>query len=137
LTGAGAFLQTIINGWAGLQYTAAGLTVTPRLPSNTSSITVAGVHLAGASLQVELVRGGARVVLLRGVPPLQPILAEEDTGINHDEQQQQYNSSSELHITFWPTANATEKKSATMEVGKAFLLPEGREANITVHSGAS
>jgi hypothetical protein len=133
LTGAGAFLQTVLNGWLGLQYTRPGLSFVPRLPSNTSVLDASGIHLAGASLRVRAVRGAYEEV------------EEASTGSGHFNEGhaevtllQMANSvrspAPSLWLSFHSLGKPIQILTAQMAVGEVFVLPLGQRANITLTS---
>jgi len=65
LTGAGGFLQSVIHGYGGVRFGADSLTLTPRLPPSTGSLTVDGIKYRGASLRLDVATSIANLTLVR------------------------------------------------------------------------
>ena len=66
LTGAGGYVQNVVNGYAGLRYSAEGLRVLPVLPPDgVTKVVLRAVSYAGCRLTVEYDSGALRATLLR------------------------------------------------------------------------
>lgn len=72
LTGAGGWLQVMVMGWAGLNWAdeigddtgPSVLQLTPRIPANTTTLTVEGISFVGARLSLNISVGHAMLTLL-------------------------------------------------------------------------
>jgi hypothetical protein len=72
LTGAGGWLQVMVMGWAGLNWAdetgddtgPSVLQLTPRIPANTTTLTVEGISFVGARLSLNISVGYAMLTLL-------------------------------------------------------------------------
>merc|ERR1712232_133612 len=69
-TGQGAFLQSIVNGWAGVRYLTDGaMSLTPQMPlDGTKNLTIAGIHFRRSSLTLSILASHAVVTLSMGSP---------------------------------------------------------------------
>jgi trehalose/maltose hydrolase-like predicted phosphorylase len=66
-TGMGAFLQSIVQGWAGVRYTATAIAMRPQLPlDGTTNLTIAGIHYHNSTMTLSIVPTGADLVLAAG-----------------------------------------------------------------------
>jgi hypothetical protein len=71
LTGAGGFLQSVINGYLGGRLGSASLLLRPVAPpGNATRLTIRGLHWRGRRLRLEATASGASVELLTGAPVL-------------------------------------------------------------------
>ena len=66
-TGMGAFLQSIVQGWAGVRYIEMGITLRPQMPlDGTTNLTVAGIHHRGSALTLSILPVHAQLRLSAG-----------------------------------------------------------------------
>jgi len=72
LTGAGGFLQSVINGYLGVRLGAKSLTLQPvAAPLNSTALAIRGLHWHGRRLKLRIdARGDATVEVLSGAPVL-------------------------------------------------------------------
>ena len=70
-TGMGTFLQSIVQGWAGVRYTEGALTLRPQQPlDETTNLTVAGIHYRQSAVTLSILPTHAVLTLAMG-PQLQ------------------------------------------------------------------
>ena len=71
LTGAGGFLQSVINGYLGVRLGSASLLLRPvPPPANATRLAIRGLHWHGRRFLLETAAGGATLKLLSGAPVL-------------------------------------------------------------------
>ena len=66
-TGMGAFLQSIVQGWAGVRYSHGALALRPQMPlDGTTNLTIAGIHFHASALTLSILPAHAHLALAAG-----------------------------------------------------------------------
>eukprot|EP01045_Picozoa_sp_COSAG04_P019619 COSAG04_NODE_1923_length_5214_cov_2.101642_2_plen_479_part_00 len=66
-TGMGAFLQSIVQGWAGVRYSHGALALRPQMPlDGTTNLTIAGIHFHASALTLSILPTHASLALAAG-----------------------------------------------------------------------
>ena len=65
----GTFLQSIVQGWAGVRYTGSALSLRPQQPlDGTTNLTVAGIHYHNSAVTLTILPTHAVLTLAMGAP---------------------------------------------------------------------
>ena len=66
-TGMGAFLQSIVQGWAGVRYSHGAVALRPQMPlDGTTNLTIAGIHFHASALTLSILPTHASLALAAG-----------------------------------------------------------------------